>query len=327
MPEGRASPPEVASLLDGRTVFQSARPRCAPVKQTCKGCALGACLAFLLVVLGSWRRSPLTSDSGVLQLFDGYSSSLAALTVGRSRQAMPSLFCVTLMRPSTYEAALLREQVRRGRAGIFGCDSFAVYSNESEDLSGGGLQVRTDVMPGSLAASNVSDLDTDIFFRFWDKVVGDARAWRHDWTVRADPDVVFFPKRLRRMLRGEWPLLGRTSAAAYLYHCYKSAVPLYSGNHGPIEVLTYQALAAYKEGRWACVGQARGRGSSSRRCFDTVGLERVDAFGLLNENDWACAAENASDVGGDGDCRSEQVAFHPFKTVKTYFACYSEGHD
>merc|ERR1719433_578374 len=82
-------------------------------------------------------------------------------------------------------------------------------------------------------------MNTDIFIRVWDAVI-DLGIWKHHaWTVKADPDSVFFPARLRQMLVDE------PAGLIYLNNCKY-------GLHGPIEVLSQQALSAYANRGRAC---------------------------------------------------------------------------
>jgi len=283
------------------------------------GCAVTLLIAAL-ATRAAWVGLPAATRGGRSQLLQA--EELRAS--GRHGAASPSLFCVSLMRPASYEVDLMRQQLARGKAGIFSCDEWAVYSNRSIVLSFVEPQVFTDVMPGSLSPRKggaYSKLDSDIFVRFWSKVVTDARAWKHDWTIKVDPDVVFFPERLRKLLRIKWPPSGQTAEGAYLAHCYKDAVPLYEGNHGPIDVLSQQALALYSQGRDDCLKDlASGKRT---RCFDLLNMTKVDAFPLLSETAWACDEGQSS--RSETPCSAAEVAFHPFKSVKSYFKCHERA--
>jgi hypothetical protein len=118
---------------------------------------------------------------------------------------VPSLFCFALMLPLGYEPTLLKAQLERG-VGIFECDEFVVFSNETFVLSKWGSEekVLTMPIPGSLAVKYGGKwdtaLNTDIFIRVWNAVSLLGRYEFHDWTVKVDPDAVFFPNRLRELL-------------------------------------------------------------------------------------------------------------------------------
>merc|ERR1712137_1197121 len=130
------------------------------------------------------------------------------------------------MRPYGYEPALMQMQFAKG-AGIFACDEFVVLSNDTtftgtEDA----LPVPVYVINGSV---NVpyggkwnTALNADVFTRAW-QVVGMLGRWQyHDWTVKLDPDAVFFPDRLRKLLLARPSAgmqTGRTLAQAETGRC------------------------------------------------------------------------------------------------------------
>jgi len=118
---------------------------------------------------------------------------------------LPSLFCFALMLPFGYEPLLLRSQLDKG-VGIFDCDEFVVFSNVTFVLSHKGVKkVLTMPIPGDLSVVYggkwMTALNTDIFIRVWNAVSLLGRYQLHDWTVKADPDSVFFPSRLRELVR------------------------------------------------------------------------------------------------------------------------------
>lgn len=114
------------------------------------------------------------------------------------------MFCFALMLPFGYEPLLLQAQLAQ-KVGIFACEDFLVLSNITYDLSNTGeRQVPTMPIAGSLEVAyggkwNTA-LNTDIFIRVWNAVSMIGRWQLHDWTVKADPDTVFFPERLRRLV-------------------------------------------------------------------------------------------------------------------------------
>jgi len=121
-----------------------------------------------------------------------------------------SMYCLSLMMPFGYEPTLLAEQHKQG-VGIFACDETAVFSNSTVLLpEKTPSPVEVTLMPGSLAVTYGgrwgTAMNTGVFNRLWTKVVeiGDYR--RYDWTVKVDPDAVFFPARLRNILRRRSPM-------------------------------------------------------------------------------------------------------------------------
>mmetsp|Transcript_55458 Transcript_55458/g.161973 ORF Transcript_55458/g.161973 Transcript_55458/m.161973 type:complete len:655 (+) Transcript_55458:215-2179(+) len=234
-------------------------------------------------------------------------------------EVMPSLFCVTLIMSKGYELGLVQTQMRRGHAGIFGCNEWAVYSNVSLLISPGPPERWTDIVPGDLTCpfggKYMSALNTGVFVRFWDAVLKDKRSWQHEWIAKLDADAVFFPERLRSMLRSKWPPAGNPERNLWLNNCYL-------GNHGPIEVFSRQAFEVYSHRKRECSLLWRNSPQEDvwlRRCLGLLGSTKVDAYNVLYEGAWACTEPPR--LG----CATYQVAFHPFKSVDTYFECHDNA--
>lgn len=88
------------------------------------------------------------------------------------------------------------------------------------------------------------------------------------------------------------------------------------GLHGPIEVLSQRAVTAYVEGLPRCnnlLVHPWGEDKFMDRCMLELGITRANQFGLLNEI--ACGQTPAP-------CGESNVAFHPFKSIHSYFACW-----
>jgi len=235
----------------------------------------------------------------------------------------PGLFCISLMIPRTYEFDMLKDQHAK-KVGIFQCNDYAVYSNESLSLSKGKHPLKTDVLHGSLIVKFGGEwhsaLNTDIFIRFWGKVIEDHRTWRNEWTVKIDPDAVFFPSRLREMLRNRW-YAGKPPKPSYLNNCHR-------GMHGPIEVLSKKAMEVYKKHWRDCKEgepyEHKQEDFYFRRCWKLLKIQKVEAYNLLFENLYACD-ERSDTRDGRHPCFSRQVSFHPFKSVEAYNQCHRRG--
>mmetsp|Transcript_6524 Transcript_6524/g.20205 ORF Transcript_6524/g.20205 Transcript_6524/m.20205 type:complete len:421 (+) Transcript_6524:208-1470(+) len=291
----------------------------------------------------------------------------------------PTLYCLSLMMPFGYEPSLLAEQEQRG-VGIFACDKYAVFSNTTTVLTTGRpAPVKVTLMNGSLAVVYGgrwgTAMNTGVFNRFWTEVItiGDYRYY--DWTVKVDPDAVFFPERLRNVLRRRMPLnsvkvrglvpekvdcgkcklpghddetcaehvqarqqQGMSCAAAL--NATARAPPedcgcacddfacddpqdtaMYINNckwglHGPIEVFSRRAVASYLAGLPQCVNlltREWGEDKFIDQCMQGLGIARENEYDILTET--ACGEQPSP-------CGSSNVAFHPFKSIESYFTCY-----
>jgi len=88
------------------------------------------------------------------------------------------------------------------------------------------------------------------------------------------------------------------------------------GLHGPIEVFSRRAVAMYVAGLPKCVellSNPWGEDKFMDQCMIKLGVKRVDEFHLLSET--ACGEQPAP-------CGTSDVAFHPFKSIPSYVACW-----
>jgi len=88
------------------------------------------------------------------------------------------------------------------------------------------------------------------------------------------------------------------------------------GLHGPLEVLSSRAVAAFVAGLPQCAALRQrpwGEDKFMDRCMQRLGVRRVSEYELLSET--ACGEKPAP-------CGAPDVAFHPFKSVQSYFDCW-----
>jgi hypothetical protein len=247
-------------------------------------------------------------------------TATASTTSTRTTTYPPgSLFCFSLMVPNSYEQDLLLMQHYIG-ASIFGCEEAAIYSNMVINLAPG-LQTR--FVDSDLRCTQGGEfqtaLNTEIFLAVWRRVLSDRRYALHDWTVKVDPDCVFLPSMLRHMLR-EHQHLAAVSTGVYFNNCKY-------GMHGPLEVLSVNAVATWGAGIHRCQEHFKqkcngdclwGEDMFIDQCLSTVlHVRRINEFRLLTE-------DHCDPPRGWHKCSNKtQVAFHPFKTLRGYQQCLS----
>jgi len=251
-----------------------------------------------------------------------------------------SLWCFALMLPFGYEPELLEAQFGHG-IGIFGCTRYAVFSNGTFTLRASGpTGSQLQPAPASIAAVSSSELvtlpiggtlevamggkwktamNTDIFVRVWTAVFLLGEFKDHAWTVKADPDCVFLPARLQQML------LREPEGAVYINNCK-------FGLHGPIEVLSRDAVLTYANSPATCQGvrddamdtshpkededHAFGEDEYLRRCLAKLGV------GHVNEYDMLLSEQACGHWGETLACDAGKVSFHPFKGIDDYLGCW-----
>jgi len=234
-----------------------------------------------------------------------------------------SLFCYALMMPRSYEQTLLVRQLRDS-VSIFACEEYAVYSNEALQLAPG---VLTGVVQSNLTCETGGEfktaLNTPIFLAVWRKLINDARFLLHDWTIKVDPDTVFFPQRLRYRLQPHTDV----PEGVYFNNCR-------FGLHGPLEVFSRNAVRVWNTGMQRCESHFKrlckgpcewGEDMFIDQCLSKVLHVRRLADGNLLQED------HCNPPKGWESCRAKKVvAFHPFKQLPKYLKCVrnanEEGH-
>lgn len=234
-------------------------------------------------------------------------------------QANNGIFCFSLMLPFGYEPALIAWQFKN-QASIFACDKYAVYTNKSMEIVPGLFTrvVDSNLHCGTGGDSN-SALNSWIFIAVWKKVLDDGYWLEYPWTVKADPDCVFFPGRLRR-------ILPQYTGEPYINNCHY-------GMHGPLEVLGQPALKALQadyrsseDGKAPkrCVSEQHfgqwGEDMFLSQCFlkilrITNGVPPALEPKLMCEDHCDCDQYYWCNNGTD------RVSFHPFKSVGAYQNC------
>jgi hypothetical protein len=228
--------------------------------------------------------------------------------------ARQTLFCFSVMLPDSYETSLLLMQHEK-EIGIFACDGRAIYSNRLIKVAPGAItRVVDSDLKCKLGGKFHTAMNTDIFLAVWEKVYTDGQFWAYRWTVKVDPDTVFFPSRLVPILEG----LKEGPKGTYLNNCKY-------GLHGPIEIFSRNAVQAFEMGvhrckqhfHHACKGPCLwGEDKFIDQClWKVLGVKRQNSFRILLE-DHCDPPDNWDQCHDHG-----MVAFHPFKDAAAYGEC------
>lgn len=222
----------------------------------------------------------------------------------------PTLFCFSLMLPWGYEPSLLKMQ-RRHKSSIFACEATAVYSSEEQDLGGIKTEDLGIDLHCKLGGVFNTVMNTPIFVEVWKRLIKDAVFRHYDWTVKVDPDAVFFPERLRHILGSQDQASAQAGNGTFLNNCG-------FGLHGPLEVLSRRALEVYGSGNSACDRPPQ-EDVYLQKCLLALGVTQVNRFNLLAEDHCHFKEWKA--------CKSGHVSFHPFKKIKDYEKCLAAVDD
>jgi len=215
-------------------------------------------------------------------------------TVGNQRRGGSSLYCFMAVLPVVFGSAeeRLREAAEHHQAGIYSC-------NEADVISSA----------GHLEISRLS-------LEVW-KQVRSKDAWqRHDWTVKADPDCVFWAPRLQWRLD---ELRVPEQKPVYIKTAEDGL-----GFPSALEVLTRTAVKEFFAAFDDCSRSASNAITTSaavlpenkllKRCLDSVGVGY-----MLDEYIFEPPGQVESCSDGIA------VAFHPHKEPEDWLQCYAKA--
>lgn len=269
-------------------------------------------------------------------------------------QGLPSIHCVVLATPNTYEPHLLAGQWRL-KAGIFECDSFAIYSNVSakelfkdhvevahalaSKVHNIGIKLFAPMVAGppgwdpsdpkSQGHKSVKHLaNTPIFETFWKDVCNVGHYRQTDFTVKVDTDTVILPARLASFL---W---NRKRRAEYFFNV---GADMY-GNflHGPIELFSRGAMSILCDRAEECkkhISQAAyGEDFYMNECLKSLGVPAVQGMALLYDKYayGAFAQEQCTPLVADkmvSTARQAYASYHPHKDMKGWIKCRREANE
>lgn len=230
----------------------------------------------------------------------------------------PSLFCFEVMHPDGVELELVQSQWTE-RASIFACNDFAVISQRAITLGvdecgneiGTWVNDVADVPMGDAGAATSSFLNTQAFMVAWDTLIGSGKLWDHAFIVKADPDCVFFPSRLRSHV------VPQENANSYFLNCnIEGEAKLF----GALEVFSMVSIRLYSEKIDTCKSldwNKWGEDLYMQVCLKVLGSAGIPDFDLVGDD--RCSPAACSDT--------DKVAYHPYKDVQRYWECHRESKE
>jgi len=248
-------------------------------------------------------------------------------TVTTSTTKLCTLFCFAVVRTVGYEAGLMSALQQR-QISIFACEDYAVYSNGGP-LWVGSVQAK-EIKSGEIKMGNMSQngttttswLNTKIFLDAWDLVFEDGRWWSHAWTVKVDPDAVFFPHRLQVRLYPYYQAGATDGPALYVANCDRSwnGEPYELKIFGSLEVFTRNAVGMYKAFGHRCRESLDwhrwGEDFFMQQCMNMLQVQAINGVSFM--------ADNNCYPGACGD--PTKVAYHAYKDLGSYLACWGQSN-
>lgn len=234
---------------------------------------------------------------------------------------------------------LLTQQRAKG-VSIFDCNEAAVYSDVVVSLGGGVNTIKVDDTEGDFHFAHRKKtggkqgpwVNTGLFKQVWKAVGESANYKKWDWTVKADPDAVFVPARLKSRIR----MIPRPTNGLFLTNCRHVDYGFF-GNLEVYSSMAFSVLVAnidkcndmlpwkvgIKDGKYGPMGEDL----FAEICMEKNGVSKADAFDITI--DGACPADRPYDQIANkhwqyGCDRTTAAAMHPFKKPNDWLECYSK---
>lgn len=229
---------------------------------------------------------------------------------------------MTLLRAFSYEENLIRAQFVTS-SSIFGCDEHIVFSIAGVGHLGGAKTIPLSLppagrgQPATPGQTTSSWLNAMNFMEAWDWIIHNSRFRNYDWVVKADPDAVFFPGRLRDRLRPRTPR--PQTEPVYFWNCnrFRGSLELF----GALEIFSPMALEVYGRDEGICKQQLQWHGWGEdyfmQYCLEKLNVTHLEDYGMIG--DTLCSAAPCVD--------KTKIAYHPFKKVADWFKCWGESFE
>jgi len=241
-------------------------------------------------------------------------------TCGPPHLKGPSLFCFAICRSSGSDLALMRHQALIS-AGVFGCNAYSVFSDAELDLPNVHVIPQVVAQKGVAGALTATWVNANAFIAAWDHIMSQTMFLNHDWVVKADPDCVFVPSRLRdHLAQPQFSSAGSAPLGAYLKNC--AAGPRGLQLFGSIEVLSKNAVQTLMTNWDRCKAKVDhslcGEDMWLQKSLDLLHVQPVEDYGVL-VLDGYCPGLPAPDI-----CTPSFMAFHPKKVPEQWLKCWEE---
>jgi len=200
--------------------------------------------------------------------------------------------------------------------GIWACDTFSAFSLEEfviGEVPGHGEVKTHTFVPAEVGSSkDHTAANAELFMHVWD-AMGKLGLWQKaDWTVKADPDAVLLPTRLRKHLDAF------TGQHGYVVNCAKPFMPEGPMMFGALEAFTRSALEVYFRKAGDCAGSLPwkiwGEDLYMGKCLEKIGVNRLNDFTIYS--DGVCRGVDCADP--------EAAAFHPMKDPQSWLNCLAQ---
>lgn len=223
---------------------------------------------------------------------------------GNAVKGFPALYCFAVFQASSYEKEVIMA-ARENDGGVFACDEHSLLTADSTAEIWGEETVQFQGAP-IIGSVDGTAGNTQLFVHAWSKII-EIGKWRDAaFTVKADPDTVFLPERLR------WHLTSFVGQRVFVVNC-----AVWNMIYGSLEVFSFSAMEQWAEKGSTCNAPDNfGEDKYMTQCMDHLEVTRV--------NDWEIVGDKL--CGTFTDCSAgSNAAFHPFKDKWSWNDCYKKA--
>jgi hypothetical protein len=232
-------------------------------------------------------------------------TELGLRSYGLALKGSPSLFCFSVIRTAGYEVGLMEAQKAKN-AGIFACDAFSLFTADGTTTVGGVPTLRFQGAPIVQSVDNTAG-NTKLFVNAWNVVIGDGKWKLHAFTVKVDPDAVFFAERLR------WHMAPYLGQKVFVINCHKGDMV-----YGALEIYSFAAIQDWAlRGKTCAAPNNFGEDKYMTTCMDHLGVTRIHDESVLGDK--LCGTFSGCQNGWN-------AAFHPFKDIASWEGCWNQAN-
>lgn len=230
---------------------------------------------------------------------------LGLRSYGLALKGSPSLFCFSVLRTTGYEVSLMGMQIAKN-VGIFACDDYSLLTADGNTTVGGVPTIRFEGAPIVKSVDNTAG-NTALFVNAWNVLIWGGKWRMHAFTVKVDPDAVFFPDRLR------WHLTGYIGQKVFVINCHKGDMI-----YGALEIFSFAAIQEWaRRGKTCPAPNNFGEDKYMTTCMDFLGVARVHDESVLGDK--LCDTFSGCQNGWN-------AAFHSFKDVPSWEGCWNQAN-
>lgn len=219
--------------------------------------------------------------------------------------------------------------------GIFNCDFTQVFCTVEVGIPGWPTVIIPTVTPVGKSIDDTS-ANSNIFLNVWNKILEEKWHLDADWTVKADPDAVFVPQRLKALLARPPanpyppPYVVCPTCGTWVPNCDKypsDTVPkLWPMMWGALEILSRDAMITYFTNMGVCQSQIDwmnlGEDTFMGKCMR---MNRVNELFLKIQDKQCGTTTGVTSSPAWPNCQNQdQYVFHPHKDWVDWIRCWTQ---